>query len=286
MPLIGAGELLSLGLLVSPKAPIRSVSINGKKADLDDGVSSKDFGLVRIPLPGCPCEGENNLEIQVEYAEAQELRSILSGPWILTGRFGVGRNCTAPEADRARQLWRLDAMPGDTEWLAHFVNREMSIVGGIRLLERKQRMKPFEPWNPAWADWAEWPLLSGRRTMAEIGFPFYGGAVELQKDFFAPDSKSRRMPWRSASFQLGPSSAAWAEVEINGKVAGGLSMSPFRREIGALLKPGGRNTAVVRAWMPWLNALAPFQRCARGAAGQPAIIPFGFCQAPKILYFR
>jgi len=282
MPLIGAREMMNLGLLVSSKAPIRNVSMNGEEVDVDSAAPAGSFGLTRIPLTIEPNEGENVLEIHIEYAEAQELRSVLSGPWILTGRFGV-----VPDgAGNTNRSWRLEPMPGDKEWLAHFVNREMSLVGGIRKLENRRRMTPFEPPNPAWADWPEWPLLHGRKTMREIGFPFYGGMVELEKTFFAPDPKSQRTRWRSAVFQLGMSRTAWAEAEINGHVAGGLSMSPFQCETGALLKPGERNDILVRAWMPWFNALAPFQRCLQGAAGHSEIIPFCFCRTPRILFFN
>jgi len=91
-------------------------------------------------------------------------------------------------------------------------------------------------------------------------------------------------PWRRAVFQLGRTRAAWASLEINGREAGGLGLSPFRCDVTALLRPGARNQATVRAWIPWLNALAPFFPSS-GGSGLTPILAQGFGETPRILLY-
>jgi len=280
---VATGFLLDLALLALPQIRVRCVSLNGEAADPSQATPASLPGLMRIPLPLSAREGPNVLEIRAEWPKDGWDAWGTPIPWILSGRFGVAPQRGFQTDEQGRVLpggdWALRACAGQAERMTDFVDFEMSVDRGIQDFQSSARPSPT-----AWADWRGWPLLRGRKWLHQLGFPFFGGMVELGAEFFLPEPGPVVAPWRRAVFQLGRTRAAWASLEINGREAGGLGLSPFRCDVTALLRPGARNQATVRAWIPWLNALAPFFPSS-GGSGLTPILAQGFGETPRILLY-
>ncbi|MCX7016227.1 MAG: hypothetical protein NTW86_27330 [Candidatus Sumerlaeota bacterium] len=282
-PPVGVGDSLGLALLHSPRAPLVGVALNGEEADLGLSAAAALPGLVRLSLPLSARPGENVLEIRLRWRAEDWAPGGAPLPWVLSGRFGaVPRGGWAKSADgRLSSLgeWALLACAGKAERLTEFVDHEMNVDRGIQGFEANGTMH-----RTAWTEWSRWPLMGRETWLHEMGFPFFGGEIEATAEFRMPEPGPSLGLWRQAVFHLGRARAAWTRLEINGRDAGGLGLSPFRRDITHLVRIGERNRVTLRAWVPWLNALAPFRPSDR-LERPTAICSHGFGETPRILLY-